>query len=261
MLLVRGGQGAPAPPSRHRPRALPAAPGAWPGTHRGHLAGKNPAAAAAAAGCCCCCSPGCQGWLQQPSKSFHLSTQMCCLKMVCFGAASSSRPFPFALTVTCGLFFCAGGQWGAGVQLPLVLRARGDAHGAPGRHSSAGRGRGSGHCGTDGWGKAQPPLHSDPTPAPLWLPRRCLLLTPPLLLPCPLSQRHHLAREVFLSQQRDGDTMDAILRRAHVLSPRDFGSGAACSGLGEDVFVCEYLYDSAWRVRQAGRGCAVDWCW
>jgi hypothetical protein len=70
-------------------------------------------------------------------------------------------------------------------------------------------------------------------------------------------QRHHLAREVFLSQQRDSDTMDAILRRAHVLSPRDFGSGAACSGLGEDVFVCEYLYDSAWRVRQAGGGCVL----
>ncbi|EFN52332.1 hypothetical protein CHLNCDRAFT_139139 [Chlorella variabilis] len=60
-------------------------------------------------------------------------------------------------------------------------------------------------------------------------------------------QRHHLARELFLTQQRDGDSMDAILRGAHVLGLREFGAGAACSALGEDVFVCEYQYDSAWQ--------------
>lgn len=60
-------------------------------------------------------------------------------------------------------------------------------------------------------------------------------------------QRHHLAREMFLTQLRDSDSMDAILRPAHVLDPHAFGKGAACSELGEDVFVCEYVYDSAWQ--------------
>ncbi|KAL4434835.1 hypothetical protein ABPG77_005362 [Micractinium sp. CCAP 211/92] len=60
-------------------------------------------------------------------------------------------------------------------------------------------------------------------------------------------QAHHLAREVFLTQLRDTNSMEAVLRAAHVLPPRDFAAGAACSALGEDVFVCEYGYDSAWQ--------------
>lgn len=60
-------------------------------------------------------------------------------------------------------------------------------------------------------------------------------------------QAHHLAREVFLTQLRDTNSMEAVLRCAHVLPPRDFSAGAACSALGEDVFVCEYAYDSAWQ--------------
>jgi hypothetical protein len=67
-------------------------------------------------------------------------------------------------------------------------------------------------------------------------------------------QRHHLAREVFLTQLRDADSIDAVLRYAHVLGPREFAAGAACSALGEDVFVCEYEYDSAWQVG-AVHGC------
>ncbi|KAL4423946.1 hypothetical protein ABPG75_001247 [Micractinium tetrahymenae] len=60
-------------------------------------------------------------------------------------------------------------------------------------------------------------------------------------------QAHHLAREVFLTQLCDSNSMESVLRVAHVLPPRDFSAGAACSALGEDVFVCEYAYDSAWQ--------------
>jgi hypothetical protein len=59
---------------------------------------------------------------------------------------------------------------------------------------------------------------------------------------------------MFLTQLRDSDSMDAILRPAHVLDPHAFGKGGACSELGEDVFVCEYLYDSAWQVAGEGGG-------
>ncbi|PRW61222.1 Origin recognition complex subunit 1 [Chlorella sorokiniana] len=59
-------------------------------------------------------------------------------------------------------------------------------------------------------------------------------------------QRHHLAREVFLLSTRDVASVESILRRAHVLPPREFGTGAS-SRLGEDVFVCEYQYDEAWQ--------------
>ena len=78
-------------------------------------------------------------------------------------------------------------------------------------------------------------------------------------LPCGVLQAHHLAREVFLTQLRDTNSMEAVLRCAHVLPPRDFSAGAACSALGEDVFVCEYAYDSAWQVWgwNASRACSV----
>lgn len=69
-------------------------------------------------------------------------------------------------------------------------------------------------------------------------------LTLPLLNPYPL-QKHHLAREVFLMQIRDACSLSCVLRHAHVLTPRQFQAGG---GLGEDVFVCEYQYDSAWQV-------------
>jgi len=66
---------------------------------------------------------------------------------------------------------------------------------------------------------------------------------------------HHLAREVFLTQQRDANSIESILRLAHVLPLRDFCSGAACSRLGEDVFACDYLYDSAWQVEGVPERC------
>lgn len=77
---------------------------------------------------------------------------------------------------------------------------------------------------------------------PLAVPSRCAYTRTGTL------QAHHLAREVFLTQQRDTNSMESVLRAAHVLQPRDFAAGAACSALGEDVFVCEYAYDSAWQV-------------
>ena len=57
-------------------------------------------------------------------------------------------------------------------------------------------------------------------------------------------------------QQRDADGLETILRRAKVLSPQAFA--APGDGGGEDVFVCEYQYDSAWQV--GGLVCADSLC-
>ena len=58
-------------------------------------------------------------------------------------------------------------------------------------------------------------------------------------------QKHHGAREVFLTQQVDNNEMELLLRVARVCSPariQDFDTE-------NDVFVCEYEYDTAWQVR------------
>ena len=97
-----------------------------------------------------------------------------------------------------------------------------------------------------------------PAPAPHLPP-------PPAATAATVLQRHHLAREVFLTPVCDANPLDAALRPAHVLPPRDFAAGGACSRLGEDVFVCEYQYDAAWQVRGyvggggAGRGGSLGW--
>ena len=73
----------------------------------------------------------------------------------------------------------------------------------------------------------------------------CASRPPPLPLG---AQHHHAAREVFLTQLRDVEGMEVVLRRAHALLPAEFRRSSA---LGEDVFMCEYEYDMTWQVRRA----------
>ena len=52
---------------------------------------------------------------------------------------------------------------------------------------------------------------------------------------------------MFLTQQRDVNDVDTLHRAATVLPPAQFfGGGAAAAG--DDVFLCEYEYDTAWQV-------------
>ncbi len=59
-------------------------------------------------------------------------------------------------------------------------------------------------------------------------------------------QPHHGAREVFLTATTDHQWTDTILRKAYVYPPADFGT-ALDGEEGNDVFLCEYEYDEAWR--------------
>eukprot|EP00850_Spirogloea_muscicola_P000965 SM000003S11210 [mRNA] locus=s3:1490564:1494949:- [translate_table: standard] len=56
-------------------------------------------------------------------------------------------------------------------------------------------------------------------------------------------QRHHGARELFLSVVEDDIQVASIVRRCHVLPLAAFR--AAADG-GDDVYFCEYEYDAAW---------------
>ena len=52
-------------------------------------------------------------------------------------------------------------------------------------------------------------------------------------------QRHHIRREVFLTNTKEEENCAAILMRAKVLEPAAFRS----SGGDDDVYMCEYSYD------------------
>ncbi|KAL3142669.1 hypothetical protein ABBQ38_002975 [Trebouxia sp. C0009 RCD-2024] len=55
-------------------------------------------------------------------------------------------------------------------------------------------------------------------------------------------QKHHAAREVFLTQQVDNNDVESLWRPAQVVLP-----DAAEKALGDDVFICEYEYDTVWQ--------------
>ena len=67
-------------------------------------------------------------------------------------------------------------------------------------------------------------------------------------------QRHHAAREVFLSQLRDDASVHSILGKAGVLAPEQYNSNARVPGVpDDDVYFCEYEYDCVWqRFRRRG---------
>jgi len=69
---------------------------------------------------------------------------------------------------------------------------------------------------------------------------------------CPSPQKHNAAREVFLTQQRDQVEVASLEKAAHVLPPEDFYRGS--DALGDNVFLCEYEYDTVWEVRMC------PWC-
>jgi origin recognition complex subunit 1 len=91
-------------------------------------------------------------------------------------------------------------------------------------------------------------------------------------------QRHHSARELFLSRASHYEPVGALLRRARVKSPKGFAEAADGDEEegGNDVFMCEYEYDEGWKrfkrraypgeardgdTRAAGGGCALDGDW
>lgn len=57
-------------------------------------------------------------------------------------------------------------------------------------------------------------------------------------------KNHHIARELFLSRQYDAANVESILRHASVISMAEYNR---CGEIGDDVFVCDYEYDSVWR--------------
>ena len=59
-------------------------------------------------------------------------------------------------------------------------------------------------------------------------------------------QNHHAAREVFLTEMVDNNGVESLWRPAEVCLP-----DACEKALGDDVFICEYEYDTVWQVRFA----------
>ena len=70
-------------------------------------------------------------------------------------------------------------------------------------------------------------------------------------------QAHHGARAVFLTQQIDDNLAECLLRPAHVCAPGEF---ARASQGDDDVFLCEYEYDTMWQVRLQQLLCACAGC-
>ena len=56
-------------------------------------------------------------------------------------------------------------------------------------------------------------------------------------------QKHHTAREVFLTELVDNNDVESLYRVAQVCLPDAFKQAT-----GDDAFVCEYEYDTVWQV-------------
>jgi hypothetical protein len=85
---------------------------------------------------------------------------------------------------------------------------------------------------------SRPASSRPPPPPPLPRPAPARAPLPP--------QKHHSAREVFLTVTSGHQYVASVLRKAWVHPPADFA--AAFDGEeGNDVFMCEYEYDEAWR--------------
>lgn len=67
-------------------------------------------------------------------------------------------------------------------------------------------------------------------------------------------QKHHTAREVFLTQGVDNNSVESLWRHAQVCLP-----DAVEEALGDDVFSCEYEYDTVWQVRLVLSGLNQHW--
>lgn len=60
---------------------------------------------------------------------------------------------------------------------------------------------------------------------------------------CNGMQKHHAAREVFLTQLVDNNDVESLWRLAQVCLPDAFAQAT-----GDDAFVCEYEYDTVYLV-------------
>ena len=60
---------------------------------------------------------------------------------------------------------------------------------------------------------------------------------------CNGMQKHHAAREVFLTQLVDNNDVESLWRVAQVCLPDAFKQAT-----GDDAFVCEYEYDTGFEV-------------
>lgn len=56
-------------------------------------------------------------------------------------------------------------------------------------------------------------------------------------------QKHHAAREVFLTQMVDNNDVESLWKPAQVCL-----LDACDKAEGDDVFICEYEYDTVWQV-------------
>ena len=65
-------------------------------------------------------------------------------------------------------------------------------------------------------------------------------------LDLPVLQAHHDAREVFATQDELGDDFGVVHGPAAVCQPGEYVRQA---NAGDDVYLCEYEYDTAFRVR------------
>lgn len=59
-------------------------------------------------------------------------------------------------------------------------------------------------------------------------------------------QKHHAAREVFLTEMVDNNDIGCLWKPVQVCLPAEFEKAA-----GDDVYLCEYEYDTQFQVKLA----------
>ena len=59
-------------------------------------------------------------------------------------------------------------------------------------------------------------------------------------------QKHHAAREVFLTEMVDNNDIGCLWKPVQVCLPAEFEKAA-----GDDVYLCEYEYDTQFQVKPA----------
>ena len=64
-------------------------------------------------------------------------------------------------------------------------------------------------------------------------------------------QKHHGAREIFLTQQSDANCAISLLRKCKVCPPDEYEDCNAGTEEVEanNVYLCEYQYDTVWQAR------------
>ena len=68
----------------------------------------------------------------------------------------------------------------------------------------------------------------------------------PGVLFCAWLQKHHAAREVFLTQMVDNNDVESLWKPVQVCLPHQFAQAE-----GDDVYLCEYEYDTQFQASAA----------